>query len=268
MARFYRIVVGNQPNICCTTLVNAEIAKLALNVAVSFKITCANLFAAICEKIPDADVDEVTRAVGSDSRIGSRFFRGGLGYAGPCFPRDVQSLRTLWAELNLDTAIPDAVDRFNRSLPAGLMQVVLRSPPQSGSVAVLGLSYRAGTGIDKDSQAVDLVQGLLAAHIPVAVYDPQITSETSTLGRRRGLTWCDTLDDCLSLADKIIIATEDDQFKAVSPRKCRGKTVIDCWRQIPPGHFDGTNVVYIALGRGVDSARNRSERRPQRSCTE
>ena len=150
----------------------------------------------------------------------------------------------------MDTAIPDAVDRFNRSLPAGLMQVVLRSPPQSGSVAVLGLSYRAGTGIDKNSQAVDLVQGLLAAHIPVAVYDPQITSETSTLGRRRGLTWCDTLDDCLSLADKIIIATEDDQFKAVSPRKCRGKTVIDCWRKFLP--VISTVPMWCTLHSGVE----------------
>ena len=129
-----------------------------------FKITCANLLAQICQRIPGADVDEITRAVGGDSRIGGRFFRGGLGYAGPCFPRDVQSLRTLCAEPRLGTDIPDSVDRFNRSIPERLFQLVVQAPPEHGTVAVLGLGYRAGTGVDRDSQAVDIVNSALAAH--------------------------------------------------------------------------------------------------------
>jgi UDPglucose 6-dehydrogenase len=250
ISEFYRGVVDNRPCIHCTTLVNAEITKLALNVAVSFKITCANLLAAICQQIPGADVDEVTRAVGSDSRIGAKFFRGGLGYAGPCFPRDVQSIRTLCDELRVSNGIAVSVEAFNQAIPVGVLQVVKEAAPTSGRVGVLGLTYRAGSGIDRDSQAGDIVRGLRAAGVPVAVYDPRMRREESSFGNMEDVAWCDTLEECLSIVGKVVIATEDEEFQRMDPRLFQGKTIIDCWRTIPSGHFSDSEVCYIPLGRG------------------
>jgi UDPglucose 6-dehydrogenase len=250
MARFYGSVVDNRPCICCTTLVNAELAKLALNVAVSFKITCANLLADICQRIPGADVDEVTRAVGSDSRIGTKFFRGGLGYAGPCFPRDVQAIRTLCEELRVSSGIAVSVEAFNQAIPLRVLELVKDSPPRNGRVGVLGLTYRAGTGIDRDSQAGDIVRGLLAAGLPVAVYDPRIRRENSSFRDMKGVAWCDTLQGCLSIVDKVVIATEDEEFQHADQHLFHEKTVIDCWRRMPSDYFKGSNVHYIPLGRG------------------
>lgn len=254
VAEFYRTVVRNRPAIHLMSLVNAEITKLALNVAVSFKITCANLLGQVCQAIPGGDVDQVTQAVGGDSRIGRRYFRGGLGYAGPCFPRDVQSLRTLCAELALDETITAGVERFNNSIPGRLKKIVLAAKPAPGTVGVLGLGFRAGTGIDKDSQAVAIVEALLAAGMAVAVYDPQITSATSVLNGRAGLTWCATVAECLSRADTIVVATEDECFRTLPPALCAGKTVVDCWRQVDATAFQGQAIRYVALGRGAEPA--------------
>lgn len=251
VARFYGTVVRNRPEMHIMNLVNAEITKLALNVAVSFKITCANLLAQVCQAFPGGDVDQVTRAVGGDSRIGQRYFRGGLGYAGPCFPRDVQSLGTLCRELALGETITTSVERFNNSIPARLKELVLGLGPRPLTVGVLGLGFRAGTGIDKDSQAVALVEALLAAQVPVVVYDPQITHLGSTLQARDGLAWCATLEECLLRANTIVIATEDESFRSLPAALCTGKTLIDCWRRVDLAALQDCFFRYFALGRGV-----------------
>ena len=84
----YSSVVENDPYYAVMNLTNAEITKLSLNCYVTMKISFANELALICERIPGADVDVVTTAVGADTRVGRRYLKGGLGFGGPCFPRD------------------------------------------------------------------------------------------------------------------------------------------------------------------------------------
>jgi UDPglucose 6-dehydrogenase len=88
LADMYKRICVNNPPIERTSFINAEIAKIAINSYITMKITFANLLAEICENTDGADVDEVTRIIGRDSRIGSKYLKGGLGYGGPCFPRD------------------------------------------------------------------------------------------------------------------------------------------------------------------------------------
>ena len=84
----YRSTCDNHPPIRRMDLMNAEIAKLALNTYVTTRITYANMLAEICERLPGADVDVVTSAIGLDSRVGTRCLKGATAYGGPCFPRD------------------------------------------------------------------------------------------------------------------------------------------------------------------------------------
>ncbi len=70
------------------SLINAEITKLSLNCFVTLKISFANELAAICEQVPGAEADVITRALGADTRIGGKGLKGGMGFGGPCFPRD------------------------------------------------------------------------------------------------------------------------------------------------------------------------------------
>src|SRR5258708_20600829 len=100
-------------------LVNAELAKISVNTFVTMKITFANLLAAICEELPGADVDTVSAALGLDSRIGRRYLTGGLGYGGPCFPRDNQALAHMAQTVGTPAGSAESPHRHDQPLLAG-----------------------------------------------------------------------------------------------------------------------------------------------------
>jgi UDP-N-acetyl-D-mannosaminuronate dehydrogenase len=82
---------------------------------------------------------------------------------------------------------------------------------------VLGLEYRGGTGIDRDSQAVEIVRRL-AAEGPVAVYDPQIGRSRSSLGNELPIVWCQSLEECLAVSEKLVVAAENEEFRRHNPQ--------------------------------------------------
>ena len=106
-------ICKNNPRIIRTNWINAEISKIALNTYVTMKISFANMIARICEQVPGADADIVNGIVGSDSRVGMKYLKGGLGFGGPCFPRDNAALATFITSLNQNPEMPKSVQSFN-----------------------------------------------------------------------------------------------------------------------------------------------------------
>src|SRR6185436_11415889 len=88
LEHLYRGVCENDPPFRRMSLVEAELTKLAVNTYVTMKISYANTLAGLCERLPGADVESVTDALGLDTRIGGKYLRGAIAYGGPCFPRD------------------------------------------------------------------------------------------------------------------------------------------------------------------------------------
>jgi len=111
----HRQVSANQAPVKRMSLENAELAKIAVNSFVTMKISFANLLAGFCEKLPGGDVDIVSEALGMDSRIGRKYLSGGLGFGGPCFPRDNVALDFLGQSLGVDSGLLRENDRFNRA---------------------------------------------------------------------------------------------------------------------------------------------------------
>src|SRR5262249_32804959 len=111
----YKEVCENDPPVARMNLVNAEITKLSINSYVTTKISFANMLARICEKLPEADVDVVTAALGLDSRIGTKYLKGAVSYGGPCFPRDNRAFAALARQLDAPADLPEATDPFNRA---------------------------------------------------------------------------------------------------------------------------------------------------------
>src|SRR5437899_1552801 len=105
----------NKPAIARMAFVNAEITKLSVNTYVTTKISFANMLARICERLPEANVDVVTAALGLDTRIGAKYLKGAISYGGPCFPRDNHALAALAREIGAPADLAEATDRFNRS---------------------------------------------------------------------------------------------------------------------------------------------------------
>ena len=122
--------------------VNAEIAKISINTFVTTKISYANMLSELCEKLPDADVDVVTRAIGEDSRIGGKYLKGALGYGGPCFPRDNVAWAALAQSLNAGADLAVATDKVNQRQVDRIVSLVGRLTPLDAVVAVLGLAYK------------------------------------------------------------------------------------------------------------------------------
>src|SRR5206468_10398421 len=152
----YRDIVRSGVPVRRMTLENAELAKIALNSFLTTKITFANMLAELCGRMPGGDVDVVADAIGLDSRIGRKYLTGGLGFGGPCFPRDNIALAFIGESLSADCSILRANDAFNNAISqrsVAKLQSILR---KGQNIAVLGLSYKPKSHVIEESSGIFL----------------------------------------------------------------------------------------------------------------
>jgi UDPglucose 6-dehydrogenase len=121
----HRRVCESTPYIGRMSLVSAEIAKVSLNSYITVKITFANMLATICQRIPGADIDAITRAIGADPRISPLYLRGGPAYGGTCFPRDTKAFITFAGQHRHDAGMIRAVERINEAQHTELASLVM-----------------------------------------------------------------------------------------------------------------------------------------------
>ena len=253
LASVYKQVCDNDPPVARMNFVNAELCKISVNTYVTTKITFANMIAGICERLPDADVDVVTGALGLDTRIGKRYLKGALGYGGPCFPRDNVALGALARAIGASSTLADATDRANDEVVERMVNLAKSYLPKGGSVGVLGLSYKENTGVVEESQGLQIAQALLAEGIPVNVYDPLAISNA-----RRELsgpvTYAVGMHDCALASDVILVTTPWPEFKNLEPavleREGTRRVVIDCWRMLDRTRLEAF-VDYVPVGVGL-----------------
>ena len=249
---YQRALDGNAP-VARMNFVNAELAKLSVNTFVTTKIAYANMLARICERLPDADVDVVTDAIGLDTRIGRKYLRGSVSYGGPCFPRDNVALATLARDLGAPAFVAEATDTANRDGISRLADLVEAHLPESGVAAILGLSYKPNTDVVDESPGVLLVAELASRGIDVVGYDPAANANAARMLDGAGRL-ADSLDEAVVGADAIVIATAWDEFKGLDPsaleREGRRRVVIDCWRVLERERFANA-VDYVVLGKGA-----------------
>jgi UDPglucose 6-dehydrogenase len=168
--------------------INAELTKISVNTYVTTKISYANMIGEMCDRIPGADANVVTRAVGADSRIGNKYLRSAIGYGGPCFPRDNKAFAALGRKLGVRCDLAEATDRLNEHQLSRLIGAVEASAEPGETVAVLGLSYKPHTPVIEESQGVALAAMLADAGYKVTVFDPLAhAAATSVLGSRSPL---------------------------------------------------------------------------------
>jgi UDPglucose 6-dehydrogenase len=248
---YHRVVDSDAP-VARMSFVNAELAKLSVNTFVTTKIAYANMLARLCERLPGADVDVVTNAIGLDTRIGKKYLRGAISYGGPCFPRDNVALATLARDLGAPAFVAEATDNANRDGIERLADLAEARLPEGGTVAVLGLSYKPNTDVVEESPGLLLVRTLAARGVDVVAYDPAAGPNAArALGDAARIVA--SLDDAIADADAVVIATAWDEFRQLEPtrlaRDGRRRVVIDCWRLLRREELE-TAVDYVELGKG------------------
>ncbi len=253
VAEVHRRTVRNRPYFAEMSLVNAEIAKLALNCFVTTKISFANELAAICEQVEGADVDKVTAAIGADSRIGTKYLKGGLGFAGPCFPRDNQAMIKFTSELGLALRLGSAVIQVNRDVVSRLGELIKSRRPAPSRVAVLGLSYKAGTHVAEESQSRELVLDLAQAGHEVRVYDASGCGEAAAV--LPSLACFNDPYQAVSGAAAVALMTDCPELRDMDwdnvARLAPGALVVDCWRIAPAAAQKGLEYAPLGLGPGT-----------------
>ncbi len=171
----YETTCDNSPHMAMTSLINAEIAKLSLNCYCTMKISFANNLGMICDKIPGASASEITGILGNDTRIGKKYIRPGLGFGGPCFPRDNEAFIRFAKNIGGYPGLQEAVVSINRRKTDQAVERILKAAEVVGDrVAVLGLSYKPATCLTECSQSVDIVTALAECGklSDLCAYDP------------------------------------------------------------------------------------------------
>jgi UDPglucose 6-dehydrogenase len=234
----YRTSTENSPPFQRMNLINAEITKISVNTYVTTKISFANMLAGICERLPGGDVNVVTEALGKDTRIGSKYLQGALGFGGPCFPRDNKAFATLATRLGTHAEIALATHEINCRQITRVAELVRNNLVPGGAVAVLGMAYKPDTPVIEESQGVMIARELADNGIVVTVYDPLAMDATrAALGDR--VRYAADLAQALSASSTVVITTPSAEFKAVPDLlglRASEVTIIDCWRLLNAGH--------------------------------
>jgi UDPglucose 6-dehydrogenase len=247
--RVHRKIVRNTPVVHHLSLVNAEIAKVALNNYLTIKISFANFLSQICAGIPGADVDAITGTLGSDGRIGARFFRAGPAFGGPCFPRDTAALAAWAGSHGQQAPLVDAVVAVNHAQHDLLLRTVREQVARAGSVVgILGLAYKAAIPHLVGSPSMALLQALRADGVRVIAYDTRALDRAAA----EADGWFEPASDaaaCIDAASVIVLMhPEPPYIDAISSYQGTGvKVVVDCWRALGMD-IGGSHLTVVGLG--------------------
>jgi UDPglucose 6-dehydrogenase len=255
-----RTMVGEDAVVRRMNLVNAEVAKIAVNTFVTTKISYANMLSELCERLPGADVNVVTETIGFDKRIGQRFFKAALGYGGPCFPRDNAAFVAVARECGADADIAAATDVVNRrqvSRLASLVKAQLQDTDRR--VAILGLSYKPDTNVVEESQGVMLANRLASDGCAVTVFDPAALESAATF-LAPSVHSARSAAECLRAADVAVVTVPWAEFREIpatlASMTSRPRVIVDCWRIVDPARLDNmARLVHIGThGASVQTA--------------
>lgn len=249
LQKFYKTFCLNRPKIARMNFVNAELTKISVNTFVTTKISYANMLAEICEKLPDGNVDMVTSALGLDSRIGSRYLKGGPAFGGPCFPRDNIAFINLAKNLKVSFDISQATHTTNLKQIERLTEKVLKYCQKDKSVAILGLSYKPFTDVVEESAGLLLAQALKSRNIKLNLHDPLALGNTQELLGNDGVKYFGRVKDCVRGSDILVIATDWPEYKNIKKSWFGNdsKVVIDPWRMVDPKTLH-KKITYVPIG--------------------
>ncbi|MER3416093.1 MAG: UDP-glucose 6-dehydrogenase [Gemmataceae bacterium] len=233
---------------------SAEMTKYVANAMLATKISFINEMANLCEKL-GADINDVRRGIGHDSRIGFQFLFPGVGFGGSCFPKDIQALIAMARDLGTPALLIEAVHRVNEAQKRILTHKIRAhygaSLPQK-TLAVWGLSFKPRTDDIREAPALVLLDDLLAAGVRLRVHDPEALANVRKLYGER-LTYCDRPYGALEGADGLVVVTEWQEFRnpdfEVMRRLMRERVIFDGRNIYEPRTVRQYGFAYYGIGR-------------------
>jgi UDPglucose 6-dehydrogenase len=243
------------PPLLLTSTKSAEIIKHASNAFLALKISFINAVSNLCEAA-DANVEQVARGIGLDSRIGPKFLRPGVGYGGSCFPKDVAAFRSVAEQMGVDFSLLTEVEKINVNQKKRFIGKVRSAlwTLRGKRLAVLGLAFKGETDDVRESPAIDLIEMLLAEGSTVVAYDPAaMTRAALEIPASTQMRYATSVVDAARDADALLILTEWEEFAHLDLDELhstlRYPIVIDGRNLYDPQEMLAHGFTYLSIGR-------------------
>lgn len=240
------------PEFVVTTIASAELIKHASNSFLGLKISYANVLADLCEQL-GGNVDEVTRAVGLDPRIGGQFLKAGLGFGGFCLPKDIQAFIKLADRAGIDFGLLKETERVNRNRVDQLLDKVKKAlwVMKGKQIGVLGIAFKPNTDDIRLAPAIDVIRKLLAEGAVVRATDPEAMTRARAVFPT--LNYSADPYDVARGADALLILTEWEQYRRLDWKRVREEMarplLVDARNMLRPADMAALGFEYISFGR-------------------
>ena len=253
MRDVYRPLYLNESPILFVGRRTSELIKYAANAFLATKITFINEIADLCEAV-GANVQDVSRGIGLDNRIGSKFLHAGPGYGGSCFPKDTLALLKTAEDFGAPTRIVEAVVQVNDTRKRAMGRKIIKALDEDAkgkTVAVLGLTFKPNTDDMRDAPSLAIIQSLLDAGAIVRAYDPEGMEAAKAM--MPGITYCSSAYEAATGADAVAIVTEWDTFRALDLKRLAGvmtaPVMVDLRNIYRPDDVAKAGFAYSSVGR-------------------
>ncbi len=252
LEELYRPLTDKGYHLMITDIKSAELIKYASNAFLATKISFINEVAGLCENVK-ADIEEVAKGMGLDSRIGDKFLKPGPGYGGSCFPKDVDGLISIALDNNVNMRILESVTDTNKLQQILAVQKLKKYIPNlfGKTIAVWGLAFKANTDDIRESSAIKVIEKLVQEGAKVKCYDPVATENAKkALDNGKSVEFVGDKMEALSGANALILMTEWDEFKKVDLNEVKRcvNAVVDMRNVWDKQDFEGGSVNYEGVG--------------------
>ena len=254
MRRLYRPLYLIEAPIVFTSPETAELTKYAANAFLAMKVTFINEMADLCEKV-GADVHDVARGIGLDGRIGRKFLHPGPGFGGSCFPKDTLALVRIAQDAGVPSRLVETVVTVNDARKAGMGARIVAAcggSVRGKTIGVLGLTFKPETDDMREAPSIPIVWRLAEDGAAVRAFDPEGMAQ-ARLVLPSGVEYCRTAMEVATNADALVILTEWNEFRAISPARLRaamrGNVIVDLRNVFDPPAIRQAGFTYHSVGR-------------------
>ena len=255
MREIYRPLYLNKAPLIVTSRRTAELIKYAANAFLATKITFINEIADLCE-IVGADVQDVSRGIGLDNRIGPKFLHAGPGYGGSCFPKDTLALLKTAEDHQAPLRIVESVVKVNEARKRAMGRKVIHAvggDARGKTIALLGLTFKPNTDDMRDAPSLAIVQALQDAGAAVRGYDPEGIEQARPL--MPGVEFFDSPYAAAENADAVVLVTEGDVLRALDlqrlARTMAQPVFVDLRNVYPRQDVEQAGLRSYSIGRGA-----------------
>jgi UDPglucose 6-dehydrogenase len=238
MRRLYDPLVKREENFLTMNWESAELTKYAANSMLAARISFMNEMTILCE-FYGADIEEIRKGIGSDSRIGPAFLRAGCGYGGSCFPKDVAAMEHISRAAGHESLFVNAVQTVNKNQKKRFVDKIeakLGRPLEGATIAVWGLAFKADTDDIRESAALDVIRYLLDKGAQVRATDPKGMENMKQIFKDE-VAWFPDPVSAAAGADAVALLTDWPQYTTLPFRKIAAT-------MNSPVIFDGRNCLH------------------------